>query len=400
MRRALGYFFLFLLAALPALAQEPPSAESIRSLEAEATERRRELESLRELLDQERRRLEKVEKREDSVLDLLEQADLALARYEGERLRLEGQIATLEKAAAQTKKDLAAEKARLERQRKSLTKRLVGLYKLGPAGSVRVLLSAASVADFQRRRHHLGVILAEDAERVKIFQESIRKLESLEVELKAQLGQLEERRSELLVVREKAVIERKNRLRIVQAVQRQREKYEEAVGELSVQSEALQQLLDLLERKIRSQLLLQTPKGIAGPRFVEYQKSLAPPVQGALLSRFGRQVNEHFGTITFNNGVELSAKAGTPVQAVFGGVVLFADRFRGYGNLLILDHGEGFYTLYAHCGALKKSVGDPVETREVIATVGESGLQQEPSLYFEVRHHGRALDPAEWLLLE
>ncbi len=372
--------------------------EAVEGLEAEKESRRLELEALQEVLDGERERLQRVKKRENSVLDLLEESEIALGKLSRERAGLEGRIADLEQGIAVARAQLATERKRLTAKRESLGRRLVGLYKLGSAGSLRLLLASSSIAEFQRRRHSLGVLLQEDNARVAEFQESVSRLEALEISLQSQREELGGRREELERNRAKALSERENRLRVVRAVRQQRENYEQAVSELQGQSEQLEQMVGLIERRIRGQRLLLVPKDGVRRALADFKGSLLPPVPGPLLARFGRQVSERFATVTFNNGIEIGAAPGTPVQAVFGGAVVFAERFKGYGNLIIIDHGEGYYSVYAHCDRLRKAAGDPVEAREVVAWVGESGLQEGPSCYFEIRHHGKAVDPLDWLL--
>jgi septal ring factor EnvC (AmiA/AmiB activator) len=101
--------------------------------------------------------------------------------------------------------------------------------------------------------------------------------------------------------------------------------------------------------------------------------------------------------MNFRSGIDIKSERGEPVQAVFAGKVLFADWFKGYGNMLIIDHGNSYCTLYANVEELFKQKGDAVESGEVIATVGDSGSLSGPGLYFEVRHHGKPEDPQLWL---
>jgi septal ring factor EnvC (AmiA/AmiB activator) len=101
--------------------------------------------------------------------------------------------------------------------------------------------------------------------------------------------------------------------------------------------------------------------------------------------------------VNFRSGIDISADRGEPVYAVFPGQVLYSSWFKGYGNMLIIDHGGHYYTVYAHVEEIFKQKGERVEDNEVIATVGDSGSLEGPGLYFEVRHHGKPLDPAKWI---
>lgn len=378
----------------PATAQD-----DVKSLEEQAEARRRELQDLHDLLDQERARLAKTAREERSVLDLLHESEIALEELAKERVELERRISALRKSIRENRRQLAAEREKLEAQRERMERRLVGLYKLGPAGSLRVLLSSGTVGELERRRRYMEIILRRDREQVEEFRHRVERLERIERELAGEEVELRAGQVDLERNREKTIAERETRLQLVRATQRQREAHEQAVRELASQSEELEKLLDLISRRIRSRRLLER-KDDRDVRFASFRGSLLPPVEGRVLSRFGRHVNKRFGTVTFNNGIEIAATPGKPVEAVFSGIVIFAERFKGYGKLVIIDHGEGYYSLYAHCDEIRKKVGDPVEPREVVAVVGETGSLRGPTLYFEIRLQGKAIDPGDWLLLE
>jgi septal ring factor EnvC (AmiA/AmiB activator) len=115
------------------------------------------------------------------------------------------------------------------------------------------------------------------------------------------------------------------------------------------------------------------------------------------VQEFGRVVDSEFLTQTLRNGVAFDAPRGTPVRSVAAAHVRYADWFRGYGRLVILDHGGQYFTVSGHLDEIAVSVGDPVDPGAVIGTVGDTGSLAGPRLYFEVRRGGKALDPREWL---
>ena len=121
------------------------------------------------------------------------------------------------------------------------------------------------------------------------------------------------------------------------------------------------------------------------------------PVKGRVVSFFGPYKNRKFNVLNFNSGIEIKADRGEPVRSVRAGRVLFAGWFKSYGNMIIIDHGSHYYTLYAHAQELFRAKGDHVETGEVIATVGDSASLNGTNLYFEVRRRGKPMDPLAWL---
>jgi septal ring factor EnvC (AmiA/AmiB activator) len=124
---------------------------------------------------------------------------------------------------------------------------------------------------------------------------------------------------------------------------------------------------------------------------------LAWPADGKVVGEFGAQVHPRFGTKTFRNGIDIEVAEGTDIKAVYPGHVVYTGWFRGYGNLIIVDHGGEYYTLYAHAAEIRVSEGDDVKQGQSIGTVGDTGSLQGPRLYFEVRHQGKPQDPSQWL---
>ena len=121
------------------------------------------------------------------------------------------------------------------------------------------------------------------------------------------------------------------------------------------------------------------------------------PVKGKIVFRFGPHKNTKLNVVNFQSGIQIKADRGEPIRAVFDGQILYADWFKGYGNMIIIDHGENYYTVYAHAEELFASKGDTIDMGDAVATVGDSGSMIGPSLHFEVRHHGKPVDPLKWI---
>jgi len=137
------------------------------------------------------------------------------------------------------------------------------------------------------------------------------------------------------------------------------------------------------------------PPGVTDIRTV--QGALDWPVSGKVIERYGRQRNPKFATYTVNNGLKIEAAPNTQVRAVFQGTVLFSQWFKGYGNLIILDHGNRVFSLYGNLKQPAVAVGDRITTGQPIAGVGESEEAASGHLYFEIRNDNRPEDPQKWL---
>ncbi|MBU4185728.1 MAG: M23 family metallopeptidase, partial [Proteobacteria bacterium] len=133
--------------------------------------------------------------------------------------------------------------------------------------------------------------------------------------------------------------------------------------------------------------------------FASFKGLLNMPVKGKIISFFGHYKNTKFNVKNFRNGIDIEADRGEPIYAVSDGLIIYSSWFKGYGNMIIIAHGENYYSVYAHIEELFKTKGDKVEKDEVIATVGDTGSIVGSGLYFELRHHGKPMNPLEWLTL-
>lgn len=182
------------------------------------------------------------------------------------------------------------------------------------------------------------------------------------------------------------------------------EQIQRAIRDLQDSALALTRLLRTLEKK-------SPYRGAGELPLAEAKRSLPWPAQGRVVSTFGREPLRELGTVMIHQGIRLATEAGAPVKPVKSGRIIFAGPFRSYGQVLIVDHGQAFYTIYGQLGELRKKKGDEVSPEEPIATAGgpdsragipgstpgRSAPEGGGALYFEIRQSGEALDPLEWL---
>jgi septal ring factor EnvC (AmiA/AmiB activator) len=365
---------LALLVLIPAAhAQRPSDLERIRT---DITRLRTRLDDVRRQARTAQLELEEVDLALRIRTHELELASAAEARLGGEQKRLEAQIAGLEPRIAQQKADLR--------------KRLVALYRLGGLSYVRMLLALEDDRNPLEAISMLSYLVSRDSRLVTRFQ-------TTQTQLAARRGELTDRRERLR--RTRLVVEERRRAVAVALAQQQ-----SVVARLRTEETgAAQQLATLEEKARRLQRLVNSlsqqkrgiPPGVTDVRVV--QGALDWPVQGKVIERFGRQRNPKFATYTVNNGLKIEAAPNTQVRAVFQGTVLFSQWFKGYGNLIILDHGNRVFSLYGNLKQSAVAVGDRISTGQPIAGVGESEEAAGGYLYFEIRNDNRPEDPQKWL---
>ena len=350
------------------------------------------LAALREAIAEGRQRVTRYESEERGLLEAIESLDRTaqlLAREVGvarraangardELLRLEARAHELEERA--------------ETSRRVLGARAQALYRAGELGSVGVLFASQDLPDFLGRVSSLRRLLDHDAELLARHREQLAALDVAREAAMASAERLVTAEKELEVRSAELAAERARKRTLVQRLHRDRTRERGALVELEKAAQALEETLASLGDDPAA-----GSAGTEGPPFTTLRRALAPPVEGELIQGFGRRVDAELLTETFHSGVVYAADRGTPVEAVAPGNVRFAGWFRGYGRLVILDHGDSYFTVSGHLDELDVALGDTVRSRQRIGSVGETGSLAGPRLYFEVRRGGEALDPGGWL---
>jgi len=320
-----------------------------------------------------------------AMLDVLEVVE-GLNRSAELRLKgLDRRLEALEMRAARAERSERRWKQARDVQAKSVAPRLRALYRLRRSQSLDQLLDSKSLAEVVRTAQSLNFVVRRDVESL----ESLQKLERLHARGEQRLARLR-----ASIARERIAVEEERALATAR-----RAELSLALSELTAKVAGQQRLLAELQQA-ESQVAELTSE--LEPRalqtgFTARKGKLPFPVTGLLEVGFGRVVNPKFNTVTVQKGLDIRARMGTDVRAVADGTVVFAGWMRGYGNLLILDHGQGYHSLMAHLSQFERAVGDAVNVGEVVGAVGDSASLKGPYLYFELRRGGQAIDPAPWL---
>jgi len=350
-----------------------------------------ELRRLRDAIRESRDRVAIYEREQRGLLETVEAIDRAAAAITRDLV----QVRRVSERARETLERVEAEATAIRERRevleRAMASRAVALYKAGSAGPVRLLFAADGVRELLSRLNTLKLLLGHDIdllERHRIESAALVEAEARAREaLKgrdAALAKLRERSDQLK--RERGV-----KQKLVARLYQDRARERGALIELETAARALEETLTSLR---------QAPAPGSeplGPPFASLRERLAPPVEAPIVTSFGRVVDAEFKTETFQSGVEFDAPLGVAVEAVAAGRVRFAGWFRGYGKLVILDHGDEYFTIFGHLADIRVEVGDEVESRGVIGTVGDTGSLSGPRLYFEVRHGREPQDPRKWL---
>ncbi len=356
------------------------------------------LPEVQQKLGEEREQAAKLQGREASLLTRL--ADLERqVEVEGRglhaaqtRLRVANQrLAVVEERAQQAQ-------ALVDRANDLLGPRLVARYRLGREGYLRFLLGARSIADVLRRRRLFNALLEADFDALAVLRINATGAKAARDELAG--ARDEQRESVRGEAERRSALESRvdQQRRLLASVQRERALHEQAVVELEEAERELTAKLQDLQSHAPPPPAMVAPEIQLRASMRKARGKLPFPLErGRIEVHFGRATDPRFGLITLQKGIDVRAPMGTPVHAVWDGKVVHAGWFKGFGNLLIVDHGENLYSLMAHLDQLEKAVGDPVRTGDEVGTVGDSGSLKGAYLYFELRDGQKPLNPERWL---
>ena len=347
------------------------------------------LDRIREEINRLKRRQSTLRQQQRTAEEELEAADVELGIRSRElEITLDMQ-SRLERERESIVEQIFALQPRIEKQKDYLRKRLVALYRLGGLSYLRMFLSLAEQQDPSAAMSMLNYLITHDGRMISRFQ-------SAQEELALRQGQLTEQQKQLALTARTIEHQRREMAQAYAAKERLLARLQKEASGSAAQIAELEEKARRLERLV--ELVSKQGGGFIPDSDVRtFRGALAWPAEGEVIERFGRQRNAKFATYTMNNGLKIAAAPRSPVRAVFQGTVLFSQWFKGYGNLIILDHGNRVFSLYGNLTAPSVAVGDRIATGQAIAGVGDSEDMKSGYLYFEVREDNRPEDPQKWL---
>lgn len=317
----------------------------------------------------------------------LEDIDKTMAELSSEMIETSGRMAAVQADLAEAGAELAAREAELSRHVRVV-------YRLGRYPAVRLLVGADELGDFVRRLRFTLALAREDRRLARAARRKREEIDRDREALQREIDYLKALQDLKLEELRLARLRRERKQTILAQARGQRDVLKNRLRDLKREQAELEKLV----RKTSSggRAVPDTPQGRT-PELLRRHGKIRSPAPGRLVRSFGRIKDERYGTFTQNDGLDLEAPLGAEVKAVLKGKVVYADWFRGYGKLMIVDHGRGFTSLYAHLGEYAVRVGDSVGEGQTIGYVGDTGYVAKPTLHFELRQDGAAVNPEPWL---
>lgn len=332
-------------------------------------------------------KLEQVRKRESSILADIEDTNKQMKTIEKDLRKYQTRLASTEDKIAQVERDISASKNAIERHKNWMRRKLRTIHKYGRNSDiVLLLLGSQDMSQLIRTGKNLQYITAREHDSLVAYQDSLSNLQTKEKQLILLKKELLANQSQVIEEEEALSAKRKNKEMMLASVKQEKSSLMQMLKEMEEASNRLRDIIRQSEKDLYS-----------GRGFAALKGSLPWPVEGKVIIPYGSQKDPQFNTPVFKSGTFIESSSGTLAKAVHEGKVVFAEWFKGYGQLVIINHGEGYHSLYGSLAEIFPGVGDIIKEKQVIGKVGNSGLVNVPGLYFELRYKGKPLNPMQWL---
>ena len=370
-----------------------------------------ELKDIRSRIEALRKQLTESESSKAEAADALKDSERAVSETSRKLYQISGQRREVNTSLSRLQSRIRTAEDNIAGEQGTLGRLLYQQYVGGQSDAIKLVLNGEDPNEIARQLHYLSYVSRARAELLASLRENLAELEKLTGETRRKSSELHALQSEETSQMRRLEKEKAERQRVYVKVSDDIEKSRKQLSTLKRDEERLSQLIERLAReaarksakknnkkpgkRIANQALPNAESGSGA--FRDLKGKLRLPVIGELMNRFGGQRQD--SGLSWK-GLFISAKAGREVKAVAGGQVVYADWLRGFGNLLILDHGDGYMSLYGYNESLLKQVGDEAKAGDTIAAAGNSGGNPDSGLYFELRYQGKPFDPIPWVTLK
>jgi septal ring factor EnvC (AmiA/AmiB activator) len=368
---------------------------------------RDQLKDIRERIEALRKQLTESESSKVEAADALKDSERAVSETSRKLYQISGQRREVNAALSRLQSRTRVLESNIAGEQATLGRLLYQQYVGGQSDAIRLVLNGEDPNEIARQLHYLSYVSRARGELLANLRENLANLDRLSGETRRKSSELHALQSEETLQMRRLEKEKAQRQQIYAKVSDDIDNSRKQLSTLQRDEERLSQLIERLAReaarknkkkpgkRITNQALPNADTG-SGP-FRQLKGKLRLPVIGELMNRFGGQRQD--SGLSWK-GLFIAAKPGRDIKAVAGGRVVYADWLRGFGNLLIIDHGDGYMSLYGNNESLLKQVGEAARAGDTIASTGNSGGNPDSGLYFELRFQGKPFDPIPWVMLK
>lgn len=370
-----------------------PAGALADSINEKIDRERKTLEQLKDQIEEKRRQADEAGKKRDSILQGIQTLDERHMRYRQSHQEISRKLRKKDQEIEAINAQIARLREGVQVRQEAILARLRVQYMEGRFGHWKPLLAADSYGDFQRRLRYLSAVSARDYGLIETFKTDLTSMQEAEGQREAaRTGMVAYKRSTEKHLEEIKAVKKEKKLYLAKLTQ-EKESNERVLQELERSASRIDSLLRELEQRRRA----AAARPPAGSLSKGVKGGLPWPAEGSVLTYFGRQKHPTFNTYVQRKGIEIRTLEGSAIHAVMPGTVVYADWLKGYGLVIILDHANGFFSLYAHASKILTSVGAQVASGQAIGETGDTGMTGENTLYFELREGAEPVDPLHWL---
>ena len=357
----------------------------------DVSEYKKRLADISEQIEQLKLRLEEEDKKESTFLSELDRIGFHKNLIRKEISLYTMQLGNTNRELSSIQRRIPRLKSKLDDEKESIEKILVAMYKFGKVNPFQFMLQAEDMGTLVSESKNLTLlvqyqnnVISNYVDTLSLLRDSERELEEKKKESSNLIWKTKNKRQELNV-------QERRQKALIKDIKENKKMHLQALEDLNERAHQLQLLIEKLLTEEISFPITIVPLS-------EQRGKLLWPLEGAVVSTFGRQVHPQFRTVTFNNGIEISPqKNQAVVKAIHPGKVVFCDYHKGRGNVIIIDHGMSFHSIYGHCADFLVKNGDLVKTGQPIAIAGDTGSLEGITLYFQITSKAKPVDPLKWL---
>ncbi len=357
----------------------------------DVTEYKKRLAGISEQIDQLKLRLEEEEKKESTFLSELDRIDFHKNLIRKEISLYTMQLGKTNQELSSIQRRMPRLKSKLDDEKESIEKILVSMYKFGKVNPLQFMIQAENMGTLVSESKNLTLLVEYQNEVISSYVDTLSLLKDSERELEEKKKESSNLIWKTKKKRQELDVQERRQKALIKDIKENKKMHLQALEDLNDRAQQLQLLIEKLLKEEISFPITIVP-------LYEQRGKLPWPLEGAVVSTFGRQVHPQFRTVTFNNGIEISPqKNQAVVKAIHPGKVVFCDYHKGRGNVIIIDHGMSFHSIYGHCADFLVKNGDLVKTGQPIAIAGDTGSLEGITLYFQITSKAKPVDPLKWL---
>ena len=357
----------------------------------DVSEYKKRLADISQQIDQLKQRIQDEERKETTFLSELDRIGFNKNLIRKEISLYTMQLGNTNRELHSIQRQIPQLKAKLDDEKESTEKILVTMYKYGKFNPLQFMLQAKDMGTLVSESKNLTLLAKYQNKVISNYMETLSQLRDAEKTLEEKKKESSNLIWKTKKKRQELDVQERKQKTLINEIKENQKMHLQALDDLNDRAQQLQRLIEKLLKDEISFPMLIVP-------LYEQKGKIPWPIEGDIVTTYGRQRHPQFRTITFNNGIEISPQKNQGiVKTIHPGKVVYSDYLRGYGNLLIIDHGMNFHSLYGHCADFLVKKGDLVKTEQPIALVGDTGSLKGVTLYFEIRSKTKTVDPLKWL---